>query len=245
MTAHSPYRSADPLGRVVSEHPVKGGQQTIRVVLGVFCLLVGADCVWLGMWPRFGDIHWGGFIITGIIALIFFWLAYDAFAHFARARKQGVTGHEFGIRIQEGKSRKDVRFDDMTSMGGVVWQTANEKTPGGAVLWLDDVQGSRIELPSPLLNALELGEFIRSSTFEKRHARAVERISEGNEVRFGRVLLGAQVFIIDGLLAARSEIESVRISSHWLAVKMVGKREHLLPSEDIPNLDVLLALLQK
>jgi len=244
MTAHSPYRSADPLGGVVSEHAVSGGQQVVRIIIGLFCLLVAVDCVWLGMWPRFGEFHWGAFVATGIIALIFFWLAYDAFAHFARARKQRVSAHEFGIRIHLEKSPKDIRFDDMTSIGGVLWQAPNETAPGGAVMWLDDVHDRRIEMPSPLANALELGAFIRNATFEKRADRARTRISEGDEVRFGRILLGALEIVVDGELSSRSEIEYARLSSRWFAVKMVGKRETLIPTEEIPNLDVLLALLR-
>jgi hypothetical protein len=244
MTIHSPYRSADPLGAVVSEHHVSGGQQVIRIVIGLFCLVVALDCVWLGMWPRFGVIHWGGFAVTSVIAIVFLWLAYDAFAHFARARKQRVSAHEFGIRIHVEKSPKDIRFDDMTSLGGVLWQTGNESVASGAVMWIDDVQGRRIELPSPLANALELGDSIRKATFEKRYSQAQARIGANQEVRLGRIMLDPFVIGIDGELSARSEIESARVSSRWLAVKQVGKREQLIPTEEIPNLDVLLELLR-
>jgi hypothetical protein len=245
MTTHSPYRHADLLGGVISEHPVKGTQQVVRIVLGLFCLVVALDCVWLGMWPRFGEIQWGGFAVTGVIALIFFWLAYDAFAQFARARKQRVTCHEFGLRIHDGKNSKDVRFDDVTSVGGVLWQSGSNGIHGGAVLWIDDVQGSRFELPTPIADALELGASIRKLTFDKRHAEALDRISKGEEVHFGRILLGSLVIVINGAISPRSKIEVASVTSRWLSLRIVGEREQMIPTEEIPNLDVCLALLDR
>jgi hypothetical protein len=60
MTISSPYRTADSLGNIVSEHSVVGLQQVGRIALGLFCLLVAVDCVWLGMWPRLGRILYHG-----------------------------------------------------------------------------------------------------------------------------------------------------------------------------------------
>lgn len=226
----------------MSEHRVTGAQQVVRIVLGLFCLLVAFDCVYLGMWPRFGPIHWGAFTITGVIALVFFWLTFDAFAQYFKARRQKVVCHDFGLRIYHLQTRKDVRFDDVTLVGGMLWQPLPGMVPSGAVMWLDDVQGRRIELPAPLSDANDLGQTIRSSTFDKRRASTESSLSRGESVRFGRVQLGSLVIVIDGELVPRSIIESVRLSNRWLAIKVSGQRERLIPSEEIPNLDVLLSL---
>jgi hypothetical protein len=244
MTISSPYRTADSLGNIVSEHSVVGLQQVGRIALGLFCLLVAVDCVWLGMWPRFGEIHWGGFFITGIIALVFFWLSWDAFSQFVKARRQRVACHEYGLRIYTVGRHQDVRFDDVTSVGGVLWQAPEGASPGGAVLWLDDVQGRRIELPSPLAQPDELGQTIRSTTFERRRSASEERISRGEEVRFGRLVLGALELFVDGEILPRSALETVKISSRFLVIKAYGRRERLLSTEEIVNLDVLLALVR-
>ena len=244
MTSHSPYRTADPLGSVISEHPVAGVQQVVRIALGLFCLLIAVDCVYLGMWPRFGEIHWGAFIVTGIIALIFFYLSWDAFSTYAKARRQRVVYHEHGLRIHELTQHQDIRFDDVTSVGGMLWQTPEGMPPVGAVMWLDDVQERRIELPSPHAKPHELGETIRSRTFEKRRNAAEARLSDGGEVRFGRAVLSALVLIVDGQVWPRSTIEKTRLSNRWLAIRVQGRSECLLPTEEIPNLDVLMSLLQ-
>lgn len=242
MTNQSPYRTADPLGSVVSEHPVAGVQQGVRIALGLFCLIVAIDCVWLGMWPRFGEIHWGAFFATGLIALVFSWLSWDAFAQYVKARRQRVTYHEHGLRIHEHTRHQDIRFDDIVSVGGVLWQTPVELVPSGATMWLDDVQGRRIELPTPVSKANELGEIIRYRTFEKRRNAAEECIASGQQARFGRVTLGALVLTIDGEIWPRSAIERLNVTQRWFAIKPQGQRERLIASEQITDLDVLLAL---
>jgi hypothetical protein len=52
------------------------------------------------------------------------------------------------------------------------------------------------------------------------------------------------VLVVDGVVCPRSALERVKLSNRWLAVKMHGRSEWLLPTEQITNLDVLLALLQ-
>jgi hypothetical protein len=227
---------------VVSEHSVAGVQQIVRIAIGVFCLLVAVDCVWLGMWTRFGEIHWGGFVVMGFIALIFFYLSWDAFSQYWKARRQRVVCHERGLRFYDLQRHQDVRFDDVTSIGGILWQSPDGVPPGGAVIWFD-VQGRRVELPSPLSNPHELGATIRTITFEKRRSTAIEQMSQGDAAQFGRVTLGSLVLIVQGELLLRSAIESVKLSNHWLVIKQVGQRERLLKSEEVTDLDVLLSLL--
>lgn len=243
MTNQSPYRLADPLGSAVSEHPVHGVQQGVRIALGLFCLVIAGDCVYLGMWPRFGTIHWGGFVVTAIIALVFSWLSWDAFAEYIKAGRQRVVCHENGLRIHNSNGHSDLRFDDITSIGGVLEEAGKGTVPSGAVLWIDDVQGRRIALPSPHAQPHELGEIIRSRTFEKRHSTAQALLSRGEDVRFGRVVLASFALSIDGEVWPRSTLESAKLFRRWLSLAPHKGKTQLLPSEEIPNLDVLLVLL--
>jgi hypothetical protein len=183
--------------------------------------------------------------VTGVIAVVFFWLSWDAFSHYIKARRQRVVCHEFGLRIHDLGQHQDVRFDDVTSVGGMLWQSPEGMPPGGAVMWLDDMQGRRFELPAPLAKPHELGGTIRSMTFEKRRSNVEERISNGDAVPFGRIALGALVLIVDGEVFPRSIVESVKLSNRWLSVKLHRQRERLVPTEAIANLDVLLSLLRE
>ncbi len=219
-------------------------QQGVRIALGLFCLLVAIDCVWLGMWPRFGEIHWGAFVVTGVIAAIFFWLSWDAFSHYARARRQRIVQHEFGLRIHEAKGTRDIRFDDVTSIGGVLWQTPPEMPPRGAILWIDDVQEQRFELPSPHAQAEELGESIRNRTFDKRRAAAELGLAQNEDVRFGPLVLSSLALIVQSEVIPRSAIESATLSTRWLTFNIAGQRNRMVATEEIPNCDVLLALLR-
>ncbi|HRI65779.1 MAG TPA: hypothetical protein PK156_16145 [Polyangium sp.] len=216
----------------------------MRIALGLFCLLVAIDCVWLGMWPRFGEIHWGAFVVTGVIAAIFFWLSWDAFSHYARARRQRVVQHEFGLRIHEAQRIRDIRFDDVTSIGGVLWQTPPEMPPRGAILWIDDVHEQRFELPSPHAKAEELGESIRNRTFDKRRAAAELGLAQNEDVRFGRLVLSSLALIVQGEVIPRSAIESATLSARWLTFNIAGQRNRMVATEEIPDCDVLLALLR-
>ena len=245
MTTSSPYRTADPLGSVVSEHSVAGVQQVVRIALGLFCLLIAVDCVWLGMWPRFGVINWGAFFVSGVIALVFFWLSWDAFSHYVKARRQRVACHEHGLRIHERERHQDIHFDDITAIGGVLWQAPEGMPPGGAVMWVDTKHAGRIELPSPLAKPHELGQTIRSMTFAHRRLAAEECLSKGDEAQFGRIKLGSLVLLVDSQVLARNAIEMARISNRWFTVKPQGQRERLIPTEEIAHLDVLMSLLQE
>lgn len=240
----TPYRQADPLGEELTKHPVAGAQQVIRLGLGVFCMLVAVDCVWLGLWPRFGEVLWEGLIVTGVIALVFFWLAWSAFSHYASARKQCITHHEYGLRIYDAKQHQDVRFDDIVSIGGVLWQTPGQAPPAGAVLWIDDVLGRRIELPSPHALAHELGQTIRQATFGRRRAHIESHLAEGKTVSFGRVKLDPLMLAVDTGVFARTDIDSADIAVRYFRFT-VDKNRHQIPTEEIPNADVLLALLRK
>lgn len=243
MTNPSPYRTADPLGSVITEHPVAGAQQIIRIVLGCFCLLVAIDCIYLGMWPRFGEFHASTFILTGMIAAFFFWLSWDAFSHYANARRQRIVQHEYGFRVHDAKLHQDVRFEDIASVGGVLWQTVNGQRPAGGVIWIDEVQGRRVELPSPHAKTHELGEIIRNRTFDQRLEAAQNSLAKGENVPFGRVTLSSLLMTVQGDVVPRGAIEYARVSNRWLAIKARGQSERLVPTEEIPNLDVLLALL--
>lgn len=245
MTTSSPYRNAEPLGTVVSEHTVGGAQQSIRIALGLFCFLIAVDCVWLGMWPRFGVIYWGAFFIIGVIALIFFWLSWDAFSQYLKGRRQRVVCYQRGLRIYEREQHRDIRFDDVTALGGVYSQSEAGTPPGGAVLWLDDVHAGRIELPSPLIKTYELGQTIRSMTFAVRRFAAERHISKGEEAQFGRVKLGALVLIVDGEVLPRNTVETVKLSQRWLTIKALNQPAQIVPTEDVANLDVLLSLFQE
>lgn len=245
MTTSSPYRTADPLGNKIAEHSVAGVQQGVRIAVGLFCLLIAVDCVWLGMWPRFGVIHWGAFFVTGVIALVFFWLSWDAFSHYVKARRQRVVCHHGGLRIYELEQHQDIRFDEVTAIGGVLWQAPEGEPPGGAVLWLDTAHAGRIELPSPLARPHELGQTIRTLTFVRRRLAAEECINRGDEAQFGRVKLGALVLLVDSQVLARNAIEMAKISNRWFTIKPRGHRELLVPTEELPNLDVLMSLLQE
>jgi hypothetical protein len=244
MTTQSPYRTADPLGPVVSEHSVTGVQQVIRIVLGVFTLIVAIDCIWLGVWPRFGEFHLTASIVCGVIALVFFWLSWDAFSQYVKARRQRVVYHDHGVRIHGGKQPHDVRFDDVASVGGMLWESLDNGANAGAVLWIDDVHGTRFELPTPLANTYELGDQIRRQTFEKRRSTAEKRISSGEAAKFGRCSLASLLLVVDGEVIPRSAIEKVKLSSRWLTIKPRGMRERLIPAEQIPDLDVLLSIIE-
>lgn len=111
-------------------------------------------------------------------------------------------------------------------------------------MWIDDVQGRRVELPSPHAKPHDLGETIRQRTFGKRHEAAEDCLAKGENVPFGRVTLSSLLMTVEGEVVPRSAIEYARVSNRWLAIKVRGQSERLIPTEELPNLDVLLALLQ-
>ena len=247
MRAQTPYRDADPLGALVSEHPVSIVQQGIRIGVGLFCLLVALDCVALPLFimPKEEATELATLLVFGAAAVVFGALGIWAFSHFVRARGQRVEVHEEGLRIGRGKDTKDLRFHDITSVGGLFWEALGEAPPEVSALWIDDLAGDRIRLPTPVRNPYVLGRELSARTFEHRLEAAERRIEQGGHVSFGRCKLdGMRLYVGENDSVARQEIRRAKLSSRWIEVRLArGKR--LVPTEEVPDADVLLVMLRK
>ncbi|HSN99631.1 MAG TPA: hypothetical protein VLS89_15155, partial [Candidatus Nanopelagicales bacterium] len=159
----APYRVAEPLGPLVSSHPVAGAQQTIRIGVGIFCLLVTVDVLALPFFdlPGTRDFDWHVLIPLGAIALVFLWLAVSSFRLYLRARRQRAEVHEEGLLLHDGARTSEVRWSDVVSVGGLVWETPGQAPVEGAALWIDVRGGERLPLPSPVREPYALGREIR------------------------------------------------------------------------------------
>ncbi|MDI1449351.1 hypothetical protein [Polyangium sp. 6x1] len=246
MRAQTPYRDADPLGALVSEHPVSIVQQGIRIGVGLFCWLIALDCVALPLFfsPYPEGTELAGLVVFGGAALVFGAMGFWAFSHFVRARGQRVEVHEEGLRIGRGKETRDVRFHDITSVGGLFWETLGDRPPEVSALWIDDHAGDRIRLPTPVRDPYGLGRELSTRTFEHRLEKAERRIQEGGRASFGRCKLdGLRLSLGEGDFVPREVVRRAKLSSRWIEVRLDrGKR--LVPTEEVPDADVLLVMLR-
>lgn len=242
----TPYREADPLGALVSEHRISRAQQGIRIGVGIFCGVVTVDCI------AIPTVVWGesrprtllDVAIFGGATVIFGALTFSAFSHFWRSRGQRVEVREGGLRIEGGAQSKDVRWTDIASIGGLAWEALEDATPHLTPLWLDDFSGERHRLPAHVHNPYELGREIQARTFEKRLEAVEQELSSGKTVHFGQCSLDStRVWLGNESPLPRSEIKSVRISSRWIEVRPKRGGKRIVPTEEVPNTDVLLALL--
>ncbi len=247
MRSQTPYREADPLGALVSEHPVSIAQQGIRIGVGLFCSLVALDCIAVPLFftPRDEALGITTVFVFGAAALVFGALGVWAFSHFVRARGQRVVVHEEGLRIGRGKEAKDVRWVDVTSVGGLFWEALGDAPPQVSALWIDDRGGDRLRLPTPVRNPYVLGREIQSRTFEQRLEEAERQIAEGGRAFFGRCVIDAtRLFVGEGDAVPRSEIRRAKLASRWIEVRLQRGGKRLVPTEEVPDADVLLAMLR-
>jgi hypothetical protein len=243
---NAPYRAADPLGNLVSAHPVAAVQQGVRIGVGLFCLLVALDCFAVPFFdvPGTRALDWPALIALGAVGLAFGALAIWSFSHFVRARHACVSVHEHGLRLQAGaRDPRDVRWGDIVSVGGLFWESPSGAPPQASVLWIDERAGGRIALPSPVREPFALGREILRHTFEARLEAARARLAEPAHVRFGRLLLGPDALVLDVDSIPRNTIERVALTSRFLELRIAARIRRLVPTEQVPDADVLLSLL--
>lgn len=240
MTTH--YRAAEPLGPLVSSHPVSGAKQGVLIGVGIFCLIVVADVLALPfVVPR--ELDWTLVAVCGAISVVFGWLAVSAFMHHARSRRLQADVFEGGLVLRKGQREHALRWDDVRSVGGLLWETPGSEIPEGPALWIDDRAGQRLALPSPARDPYTLGREIRRRTFEARLAEVKRSITSGERAPFGRCALDAQALFIDRESVDRRAVARAGLSSRWLEVRLTRGGKRLVPTEEVPNADVLLALL--
>ncbi|MDI3284122.1 hypothetical protein [Polyangium sp. 15x6] len=247
MRAQTPYRDADPLGALVSEHPVSIVQQGIRIGVGLFCLLVALDCVALPLFfmPEHEGVELTSLLVFGGAGLVFGALSIWTFSHFSRARGQRVEVHEEGLRIGRGKDTKDVRFHDITSVGGLFWEALGDAPPEVSALWIDDREGNRLRLPTPVRDPYALGRELAARTFEHRLEEAEQRIQEGGRAFFGRCKLDElRLYLGEEDAVLRQEVRRAKLSSRWIEVRLASGGKRLVPTEEVPDADVLLVMLR-
>ncbi|MDC0746407.1 hypothetical protein [Polyangium mundeleinium] len=247
MRAQTPYRQADPLGALVSEHPVSLAQQGIRIGVGLFCLLVAADCVALPFFiiPDHLGHDLASLVVFGGAALVFGALGFWAFSHFVRARGQRVEVHEEGLRIGRGNDTRDLRFQDITSVGGLFWEALGDAPPAVSALWIDDRTGDRIRLPTPVRDPYKLGRELAARTFDRRLEEAERRIQEKGRVLFGRCMLDEmRLHLGEGDAVSRQAVRRAKLSSRWIEVRLDPGGKRLVPTEEVPDADVLLVMLR-
>jgi len=242
----TPYREADPLGALVSEHPVSLVQQGIRIGVGVFCVIVALDCLAMPIFVfRDGEpFEVMTLVVLGLSALVFGALAVWIFSHFWRARGRTVSVHEAGLRIGRRGSSRDLRWVDIHSIGGLFWEALGDAPPEISALWLDDPAGDRVRLPTPVRHPYSLGREIASRTFESRLKLARERLAEGRRIHFGRCSIDEhRLFLGEDVPIERASLKKVKLTSRWIEMRLLRGGKRLVPTEEVPDTDVLLAIL--
>jgi hypothetical protein len=243
----TPYRATDPLGPLVSEHPVSLVQQGIRIGVGLFCAVVALDCIAVPLffWPDYEERDIISMVVFGAASLVFGALAVWSISHFWRARGRRVDVHEEGLRIGRGRDTRDLRWGDVASVGGLFWEALGEAPPEVSALWIDDKSDERTRLPTPVRHPYALGREIAGRTFDGRIEAIREKLAEGKRVHFGRCSLDAdRVFFGDDAPIVRSEIKRAKLSSRWIEIRLASGGKRLVPTEEVPDTDVLLALLR-
>lgn len=242
----TPYREADPLGMLVAEHVVTRAQQGIRLAVSLFCTIVALDCVAVPTiaWDKSRPIEVLDVAIFGTATLIFGSLAVSTFSHFLQSRRERIEVREGGLRIRTGKDKKEIRWSDIASIGGLAWQAAPNTNPYLSPLWVDDSSGERYRLPTHVVEPYALGQELQSRTYEQRLRAAEETLEAGKIAHFGRISLDAnRLYVGKEAPMLRSEVKRISLTSRWIEVIDVHGRRRLVPSDEVSNIDVLLAVI--
>lgn len=238
----TPYRAAEPLGPLVSSHPVSGGQQGVRIGVGIFCLIVAVD-LFAVPFLALPELDWQLVAVCGVAGVVFGWLAVSAFMHHARSRRLQADVLEGGLILRKGRRERALRWEDIRSVGGLLEEVPGGNGPEGVALWIDDRAGQRLALPSPARDPYTLGREIRQRTFEARLAEAKRWIAAGERAEFGRCALDTRALYIDREAVERDGVAGATVSWQWVEVRLARGGKRRVRSEEVPDADVLLALL--
>ena len=181
----------------------------------------------------------GLWVITFIVVGMFGTIAAFALRLFLRDARALVTVHDEGIGIRSHAGVFSFPWDDVTG----VWARFYEPVRSPEfIVRLGTRDGRVIELPAELEGARDLATRVQHETSARLFVETEASLDAKERLRFGPIVVDASGIHYGAGESPWNQIDAMQLSFRWLEVRLSSGRRLLLPTEEVRNVGVLLAV---
>lgn len=248
MTDRSTPPLAAPLGALRASYgPAARSVRATRTV-GLICIILGAAALV------------GGIVLalardTGLLCLSVIGLALVVFGLWSVRRSEADASlraalYEEGLLYSAGGAQEAYRWEDLSE----VWQEviSREYRNAGHLRQTTHTyrlvmrDGRRLALDDRLQGIGELGEALQKAALPRLFWDALARYQRGETLAFGKLSLSREGLALGGRTLAWGDLGPVEVGDGQLYIAEAGRsaRWAELPVHEVPNVFVLLALVQ-
>lgn len=173
------------------------------------------------------------FIVGGLVFLIYAVVAW----------RKAVAVYEEGIALRSLRALRAWSWADVTALYmamthevGIFPRTSHRYT-------IEHISGERASFDDWLENVGQLGALVSRQLVERRYPPAAARFNAGEPVNFGHLSLDQNEIRLKGRSVAWDQVESVTVRRGYFEIQGKDGKRSGLDVAAIPNLDVLLLLL--
>ncbi|MRG95261.1 DUF6585 family protein [Polyangium spumosum] len=238
--AISPYRAA-PLsfGPPVATHRTSKLGRVGYLVVGSVAALIALGLL-LAPLGRGSDP--GRWALAVLQASMFGTGAAFALRAFVRRVRGRVTVHDEGICITNHSGSHVFSWDDVTAIWARFYEPVRSPE---SIVRLGARDGRVIELPTELDGAKDLAARVQNETAARLVAEAESALDAGERLKFGPVVVDASGIHYGASGSPWNDVDAMQLSFRWLEVRLTSGRRLLLPTEEVRNVGVLLAVAKR
>lgn len=184
----------------------------------------------------------GLWVITLLVVGMFGAVAAFALRMFLRDTRALVTVHDEGITITSHAAKHTLAWDDITG----IWARFYEPVRSPEfIVRLGTRDGRVIELRAELEGAKDFAARVQNETATRLVAEAESALDAGERLRFGPVVVDASGIHYGASASRWNDVDAMQLSFRWLEVRLTSGRRLLLPTEEVRNVGVLLAVAKR
>ncbi|MDC0741853.1 DUF6585 family protein [Polyangium mundeleinium] len=181
----------------------------------------------------------GSWVMTFLVVGMFGTVAAFALRLFLRDMRALVTVHDEGIGITTYTGKHMVLWEDVTG----IWARFYEPVRSPEfIVRLGSRDGRVTEFPAELENARDLATRVQQETAAGLLAETVASLDAGERLPFWPMVVDASGIHYGRGASRWNDVDAMQLSFRWLEVRLASGNRILLPTEDVRNVGVLLAV---
>jgi hypothetical protein len=244
------FSSLQGLGAPVAFFRAGARARMVPLVCAGLCALGAALALAYGVavtataYLRFGPVVVEGLGLKPALLFALFFTGGLVFLAFALLTwNRAVAVYDGGVAFRGLGSLKSWRWGDVVALYAAVRREAGLLTRARHRYTLENASGERATFDDRLAKVTELGALIGHRIVEMHYPPTAARFNAGERTAFGEVAIDQNVIEVKRRAMPWAGVEAVSVRRGFLEVRGRDRTHRGLPVADIPNLDVLLLLL--
>jgi hypothetical protein len=244
------FSSIDGLGAPVAYFRPGARARAVPLILAGVCALAAAVVLAYGLASSAtAYIHYGWAVVQGLattpaVLLAFFIIVGLAFLAYALVQWNWAAAvYEGGIAFRGPGGLRAWPWSEVTALYAAVTFVTGLFPRTEHRYTLEHSSGQRASFDDRLRDVTDLGALLGRRIVERYYPPAAARFNAGDPVGLGEVSLDQKGIRVKGLAMAWGQVEGVTVRRGFFEVRGKDGTHTGLPVAEIPNLDVLLLLL--